>query len=85
MATVSNVRAFDATAFARLTHLDRRHAVVLVHDGHGEVAHVAAEGVAQHDELDQREDERHDDEKRASAEAPQLALDDGQVPCIVGS
>ena len=57
--------------------LHRRHAVILIDDGQLQVLDVAAEGVAEHDELHERKDHRHDDQHRAAAEAPQLAFDDG--------
>ena len=37
---------------------------------------VAAEGIAEDDELHDREDHRHDDQHRAAPEPPQLAFDD---------
>ena len=43
-----------------------------------EVLDVAAEGVAEDDQLDDREHHRHDDQHRTAAEAPHLTLDDGE-------
>ena len=72
------VRAPDATALASSRILHRRHAVILIDDRQLQVLDVAAEGVAEHDQLHEREDHRHDDQHRAAPEAPQLAFDDGQ-------
>ena len=47
-------------------------------DAELEVLHVPAEGVAQDHELHEREDHRDDDQRRAAAEAPHLAFDDGE-------
>ena len=74
--TVSTVFAPGRDGRGHLADPDRGHAVVLVDDREPQVLDVAAESVAQHDELDDREDERHDDERRAAAEPPQLPLDD---------
>src|SRR5699024_4345285 len=61
----------------QLADLDGWHAVILIDDREPEVLDVAAERIAEHDELRQREDHRHDDQHRTAAETPQLALDDG--------
>ena len=65
----------------QLPHLDGRHTMVLIDHADFQMLDVAPEGVAQHDELYDRKDHRHDDEHRAAPEPPQLALDDG--PCAV--
>ncbi len=57
--------------------LHGRHAAVLVDDADLQVLDLPAEGVAEDDELHQRHEQRHDDERRAPPEAPQLAFDDG--------
>ncbi len=65
----------------RLAHLLDVHggdAVVGRHDPELQVLDVAAEGVAEHDQLHEREDHRDDDERRAAAEAPHLTFDDGE-------
>ncbi len=62
----------------QLTDPDRRHAVVLVDDRQLQMLDVAAEGVAEDDQLGEREDHRHHDQERAAAEPPHFALDDGQ-------
>ena len=51
--------------------------MIVIDDGDDQVLHVAAERVAQNDELDEREQQRKDDEERAAPEPPQFALDDG--------
>ena len=63
---------------SKLADLDRRHAVVLIDDGNLQVLDVAAEGVAEHDKLDERHDHRHDDQHRTSFESPQFAFDNRQ-------
>ena len=73
---MSKVCAPEAAA-GQLAHAHRRHAVVLIDDGDLQVLDVAAERVAEHDQLHDREDQRHDDQHRAAPEPPQLALDDG--------
>jgi hypothetical protein len=60
----------------QLSHPHRRHAAVLIDDRDRQVPHVAAEGVAEHDQLHQWKDQRHDDQQRAAAETAQLAFDD---------
>ena len=62
----------------QLADLDRRHAVVLIDDGDLQVLDVAAEGIAEHDQLDERHDHRHDDQHRAPFESPQFAFDNRQ-------
>ena len=61
----------------QLAHADGRHAAVLIDDGNLQVLDVAAERVAQHDELHERHHPDHDDQHGAAAEAAQLAFDDG--------
>ena len=56
----------------------RRQPVILVDDPDLEVLDVAAEGVAEDAELDDRQHHRHDDQHRAAAESAQLAFDDGK-------
>ena len=60
-----------------LLQLDRRHAVVVVHHPDLEMLDLAAEGVAQDDQLDERHDHGHDHQGGAAAEAAQVAFDDG--------
>ena len=66
----------------QLADAHRRHAVILIDDRQLEVLDVAAERVAEDDQLHEREHHRHDDQHRAAAEAPQLAFDDrpGALP-----
>jgi hypothetical protein len=61
----------------KLADLHRGQAMILVDDSHLQMLDVAAKRVAEDHELHEREDHRHDDQDRAAAEAPQLALDDG--------
>ncbi len=56
---VSIVCAPDGGRRRQLAHLDRGHAVILIDDRHLEVLDVAAEGVAEHDQLHDRKDHRH--------------------------
>jgi len=48
---------------------------IVIDDRNREVFHVPAKRVAEHDQLYEGEDQRHDDEERAAAESPQFALD----------
>src|SRR5262249_2809264 len=61
-----------------LPDFHRRYAVILIDDRHLEVLDVAAEGVTQHDQLNDRKDHRHHDDHRAAPKAPHLAFDDGK-------
>ena len=60
--SVSNGARVGRHRLEHLLQLHRRHAVVLVDDADLEVLHLAAEGVAQHDELHHRHDHRDDDQ-----------------------
>ena len=60
----------------QLADADRRHAVVLIDDGQLEVLDVAAERIAEDDQLHEREDHRHDDQQRAAPEPAHLTFDD---------
>jgi len=42
--------------------------------------HDTAERIAQDDELHERKDHRHDEQRRAAQEPAQVALDDGPHP-----
>ena len=74
---VSKVARAGGDGVGQLAHSHRRHAVVLIDDADLQVLDVAAERVAEDDELHEREDQRDDDERRAAPEPPQLAFDDG--------
>ncbi len=74
---MSNVCALAATAWNISLHFDRRHAVVLVHDADLKILDLSAEGVAEHDQLHQRHDDRNDHQRRAAPEPAQIAFDDG--------
>ena len=43
--------------------------MILIDHAHLQMLDVPTEGVAEHDELDDRKDERHDNERRTAAEA----------------
>src|SRR6185503_6252797 len=62
----------------QLADLHSRHAVILIDDRHLEVLDVSAKGIAEHHQLDDREDHRDHNQHRAAAEPPHLAFDDGQ-------
>ena len=72
------VRALDCTAVERLADLHRLRAVVLIDHAQPRVFDLAAEGIAQHDELHQRKHHRHQHQRRRAEELAQLAFDDGQ-------
>ena len=55
-----------------------RHPVIVIDDAQLEVLDVAAEGIAKDDELDQREDQRDDNERRTASKPAHFPLDDGQ-------
>jgi hypothetical protein len=55
--------------------------VIVIDDGDNEVLDVAAERGAQNHELDEREQQRDDDQERAAPKPPQFAFDDG--PCAM--
>ena len=64
----------------RLEHFfefDGRHAVILIHHANLKILDFAAKRIAQHDQLHQRHDHRNDDQRRAAAETPQVAFNDG--------
>ena len=52
--------------------------MILVHDPDLKVLDLAAEGVAQDDQLDQRHEHRDHDQGGTAPKAAQVALDDGQ-------
>ena len=57
--------------------LERRHAVILIHDADLQVFDFAAKGIAEHDQLHQRHDDGDDNQNRTAPEAAQIAFDDG--------
>ena len=63
----------------QLANPDRRQPAILIDDADLQVLDVAAEGIAEDDELHDRHDQHHDDEHRAPPEPAELTFDDG--PC----
>ena len=51
--------------------------MIMVDDTQLEIPHLAAERVAKNDKLNDREDERHDDQRRTPAKPSQFPLEDG--------
>ena len=58
--------------------LDGLHTVVLVHDTNGQMLKPAAEGIAKHNKLHQREDHRDDNKRGTAPEAAKITFDDGE-------
>ena len=61
----------------QLAKFDCRHAMIMVDDTQLEIPHLAAERVAKNDQLNDRKDERHDDQRRTAPKPSELTLKDG--------
>ena len=67
----------DGDGLAHLAHFNRGDAVVLIDDTHMKMFDLSAKGVAEHDQLHQRHDDRNDHQHRAAPEAAKIAFNDG--------
>ena len=71
----ARVRAHGADA---LQHIHRFRSPIQVDHAQDDVLDIAAEGVAQDDQLHQRQHQRGEEQRRAAAELAHVALDQGQ-------
>ena len=63
----------------------RHGAVILVDHAHLCVPDFAAEGVAEHDQLDERKHHRHQHQRRRAQKLAQFAFDNGKHPFMDAS
>ena len=61
-----------------LQHIHRFRSAIQIDHAQNDVLDIAAEGVAQNDQLHQRQHQRGENQRRAAAEFAHIALDQGQ-------